>query len=138
MQYNQLYKAVRFEISMTEEHILYADEDMEVGYLPRSPDDHYVAFVSEEPGRQEYLLQRGIVREFAETRRDGLAQKLNNVNWEILADATQRGLTQDAVHAAICLAYIEQERRYQQFADSQSNGELTLLGGKTDGEYVAP
>ncbi len=129
------------------ENILYADEDIEVGYLPDSPEDNYIAFTSDDPGRQEYLLQRGIVRELAETPRgDGLAQKLNNVNDLILLDARQRGLHQSDVHVAICQAYREQEERYQRFAtemradqDREVDGtDMVILGGKSDGEYRVP
>lgn len=115
------------------ENVLYADEDIEVGYLAHSPDDNYVAFLAGGHDRDEYILQRGILREFAETSRDGLTQKLNQVNEMILMDARQRGLTQDSVHVAICQAYIENERRYKiveaEMRSQQDSGNITILGG---------
>ena len=96
---------------------LYQDDRIKVDYLPNSPEDH-VIFIKEKEGEWlQYMLQRSLLRETAQTPRGNLERKVSNFNPELVDRIKTEGIGIDWLHVALCQAYIEEEKRIQNFSD---------------------
>ncbi|MFA5176137.1 MAG: hypothetical protein WC413_02665 [Candidatus Nanoarchaeia archaeon] len=92
---------------------LYEDEVLRVTLLPNCIEDH--AVYHKVPGEEfECLLPlpRGVLREFALTKRGDLERRLSTINPMVLADLRNKNISVDGLHIAICQAYAEEERRF--------------------------
>ena len=94
------------------EEPLYQDEKLKIDYHPTSIDDHLVYLKRKDGEEYGYIIQRGILRELALTKRGGIERKLFNSNETLLDAIKQEGISIDSMHVALCQAYHEQERRY--------------------------
>ncbi|MBS3078562.1 hypothetical protein J4218_00395 [Candidatus Pacearchaeota archaeon] len=103
---------------MNENFVLYEDPQIRVRVNERSPEDHYLDLLGGGKEEREYIIPRGCLRELATTTRDRFPLKIDTLNWIMLNDANERGLTADSIGFALAQAYIESERRYQDVASS--------------------
>lgn len=88
---------------------LYEDPKIVIrDYDMRDPEAHVLYFVKSD---KEYLLQRGILKEFAQTPRGNLEIKLQTVNPLIIFNAREENLEISDLHLAFCQAYIEESER---------------------------
>ena len=99
---------------------LYEYSEIIIDSLPHSPQDHYVAIIGGNVKRIEYLIQRGILKEFANTTSDEIGSKMKSLDEMMVMDAIDRGLTVNTLHNAIVQAYNEEERRYQVWLDEDT------------------
>lgn len=96
---------------MTEEP-LYQDGELKITYF-NGPEDHEL-FIKE----NRYIIQRGILRDLAETPRGGLISIIENWSPQILLGLESAGISVDGLHVAICQAYAEEERRVAKFVEA--------------------
>jgi hypothetical protein len=99
---------------MPEEQPLYRDSQIEIGFNPNSPEDHYIKFIVGGE-KLEFLIQRGILRELARNNRDEFQSKIDMVDEMIGYTARERKLTYSDMHVAIIQAYMEEESRRDNF-----------------------
>jgi len=104
---------------MADERPLYEDPNIKIEPMPNSPDDHFIYFISKGQEPSQYIILRGCLREFATTSRDNIGMKMKTLNELMVTDAANRGLSIDSLGFAIAQAYIEEERRIQDFANSR-------------------
>lgn len=95
-----------------ENRVLYADSDIRIEHHPISYEDHLL-FLLREGEELQYLIPHGCLREFATTSRDRLGLAMASLNRDMVNEAGRRGLSIDSLGLAIAKAYIEIERRYQ-------------------------
>ena len=96
------------------EQPLYKDKQLEIDYLPTSPEDHILTVRGDERGIN-YLIPRGILNQLALTKRGGIESMIATFNEGILHAIKREHITVDGLHVAICQAYIEEERRVSLF-----------------------
>ncbi|MDP2628467.1 MAG: hypothetical protein Q8P15_01060 [Nanoarchaeota archaeon] len=104
---------------MPEEKPLYEDSDLKIDYF-KSPDgnksceDHEIQFVCS--NERYILLQRGVLKELAHAKRSRLIQILDNISGHMsFKDLRRHNLTADAIGVAAHCAYIEEEKRFEEY-----------------------
>ncbi|MBS3094166.1 hypothetical protein J4474_00735 [Candidatus Pacearchaeota archaeon] len=93
---------------------LYQDSRIKVDYLPNAIEDHEL--ITDDGDGPYLILQRGILEQCARTSRDRFPELIERItNFTFTPSLNESGLTLDSIHVAICQAYMEQERRYNEF-----------------------
>lgn len=89
---------------------LYNEDRIIIRNLERNPEDHEL-LVDEGEGAY-LLLQRGILREFAEsTPAHRILGSIDNFDSTFRPQLKKTGLTEYEVHLAMCRAHMEEERK---------------------------
>jgi len=96
---------------MAKERPLYEDPDIRIESMPESPQEHLL-YLLRNGEELNYILPRSCLKDFATTPRPGLESKMRNINYDMVRDALNRGLSVDSLGVAIAQAYIEKERRW--------------------------
>jgi hypothetical protein len=104
---------------MEQNPILYQDRDMRVEHHPTSHEDHLLFLLSNGGEELQYIIPRGCLREFATTSRDRLELAMRCMNGDMVDEAERRGLSVDSLGLGMAKAYIENERRYQNWKSEQ-------------------
>jgi len=91
--------------------VLYERDGIKIQPLERSPEDHELII---NRGKEIYLLlQRGILKEFAElTSAHGLLDKINNFDSTFAYALSEADLDEYDIHLAICRAYHNEKTSY--------------------------
>jgi len=108
---------------MGRDNILYKDRNFEVGFLERSPDEHYMNV----RGRYSIIMQRGVLEEISTGSLDHGMRVLTTITaGEITFQLSEeKDLSRGDYLAAIKTAYIEEsERREQAIRDLRAEGVL--------------
>jgi hypothetical protein len=66
-------------------------------------------------GKEYFLIQRGILRDWALTKRGELESKLYNRNTNYIMSLKKEEITVDGLHLALCQAYHEEEKRRDEY-----------------------
>ena len=98
---------------------LYDDGKVKIDYYSNAPEEHVLHITDKKGESSGYLIQRGILRELAQTKRGGIESKISNFNDNILFAIKNEGISIDGLHVALCQAYSEEERRMNEFIKSQ-------------------
>lgn len=93
---------------------LYQDTQIKIDHLPNSADDH-ILYIDHNGEDLEYIIPRGVLHELARLPRGGIEEKIAVWNPNILFMLEQKRIPVDGLHISICQAYMEEERRYQEF-----------------------
>ena len=102
---------------MAKEEPLYQDDKLKIEF--HASEEHFVYLKSKTGEENCYFLPRGILREFARTKRGGIERKLFNSNENLLHAIEHEGISIDGLHVACCQAYVEEEERYRELAKTQ-------------------
>jgi len=96
---------------MLEHPPLYKDNKITIDYSPIFVGDHRLSLKEKDGKTSYYNLQRGTLHELAITPPGGIEKKINNFNPSLLDALNKEEITIDALHIALCQAYIEEEVR---------------------------
>jgi len=95
------------------EEPIYQDNQLKIEF---HASEEYFLLLKDKKGKEtSYLLPRGILQELAQTQRGGIERKIGAFNEEILHAAKQEGISVDSLHVALCQAYAEEERRFNEY-----------------------
>ncbi len=103
---------------MEQNPILYEDRDMRIEHHPTSHEDHLL-FLLRNGEELNYIIFRGCLREFATASRDRMGLAMRTMNRDMVDEAERRGLSVDSLGLAMAKAYIEDQRRYQDWKSEQ-------------------
>jgi hypothetical protein len=92
---------------------LYEDKQIKIEIHPTSIDDH-ILYIKEEGAETPYLLPRGVLEELARRTGAEVKQKIDTLNSMLLYHMEKEGISITSLHAAICQAHKEEERRYSE------------------------
>lgn len=98
------------------EKLLYQDDDFRITLREDGEEHNLEIRYWDKKGWENYILQRGVLRELAQTKRGGIVQRLYAISRNMIPyHLNQIGLTPDAVHVALCQAYHEEEKSFWEY-----------------------
>jgi hypothetical protein len=105
------------EKDMMHERPLYKDPQISIEPKPESPEDFFLyLFRDSKEECKRYAIPKGCLREIATTPRDGLELKIRAINESMVSYANEKGISIEALGLAIAQAYIEERKRYENYA----------------------
>jgi hypothetical protein len=111
-------------MSNERESPLYEDHQLKIEMSDFGPLDQVIYFKEKgELEESQYLIQRGILQDFARFSRPRFYDAVRNFNEPMVVDAEERGIGLDGLCAAFSKAYIENERRIE-IAVAQMRSEM--------------
>ena len=98
-----------------EERVLYRDDEIRIEINPTYPDEHSLYLFKKNKNDGGYVFPRGILEELAKSNWGGIERKIHACNELILYKLRQEEISIDHLHVAVCQAYMEEQRRYQEY-----------------------
>ena len=103
---------------MSNEKPLYQDPDISIEPMLSSPEDFIFYFRDSKEECPHYIIPKGCLRDIATTPKDKLEAKIMDVNYLMVKHAHERGIDIVSLGLAIAQAYIEERKRYENYATS--------------------
>ena len=98
-----------------DEKPLYEDNLLKIDYNPRATDEHILFVKQNNEEKISYFIQRGVLADFAKTRRGALEIRIDTYQPMMLYHIKDEGIGVDGLHVALLHAHMEEEKRIRAF-----------------------